>query len=148
MTGLPQGLTGCSVLPPLIRDDIEPARNSDRHNGHASSEQRSKAKGPGDNRKAAADRFAVLNNFIDFTMAELTGNEVAVWLVLYRDSRDGIARTSQVDIARRAGVTDRTVRNVMGKLVTKGLLVTVFRGSLNAGPSRYRVLPLDKLPTT
>ena len=146
MNELPQRLTGCSVLPP--RDDIEPTHNADRRNGHASATKRDKAKGPSDNRKAAADRFAVLNNFIDFTMAELTGNEVAVWLVLYRDSRDGIARTSQVDIARRAGVTDRTVRNVMGKLVTKGLLVTVFRGSLNAGPSRYRVLPLDKLPTT
>ena len=148
MTELSQRLTGCSVLPPLIRDDIEPTRSSDRHNGHNNAEQRSKAKGPGDNRKAAADRFAVLNNFIDFTLAGLTRNELAVWLVLYRDSRDGIARTSQIDIARRAGVADRTVRRVLAKLESKGLLKTVFRGSLNAGPSRYRVRPLDKPSST
>ena len=81
-------------------------------------------------------------------MANLTRNEIAVWLVLYRDSRDEIARTSQMDIARRAGVTDRTVRNVMRKLERRGLLKIVYRGGLNSGPSRYRVIPLEPEPTT
>src|SRR5262245_27991772 len=49
----------------------------------------SKAKG-----KHAGERFAVLNAFVDFALAELSRAEIAVWLVLYRDTRDGTARTS------------------------------------------------------
>ncbi len=142
MDSLRQQLRGCGVLTPLQRDDIEPQCSTDS-NDQGDRHERTKPKGPNKQRKAAADRFAVLNNFIDFTLAGLTRNELAVWLVLYRDSREGIARTSQADIARRAGVTDRTVRNVLRKLEGKRLLKTVFRGSLNAGPSSYRVLPLD-----
>lgn len=147
MNELPQRLSGCQVLPPLIRDDVEPQRSTVSNN-QGDRVERPKPKGPSQQRKAAADRFAVLNAFIDFTLAGLTRNEAAVWLVLYRDSREGIARTSQADIARRAGVVDRTVRRVLGKLESKGLLKTVFRGSLNAGPSHYRVRPLDKMPST
>ena len=142
MTGLPQRLTGCEVLPPLIRDDLESTHRTDRRNGHASGERRDKAKGATKNRKASADRFAVLNNFIDFTLAGLTRNELAVWLVLYRDSRDGIARTSQADIARRAGMSDRTVRRSLTKLEAAGLLKAVHRGGLNRGSSSYRVSAL------
>jgi hypothetical protein len=60
------------------------------------------------------DRFAVLNAFVDFTLAELTRNEIAVWLVLYRDTKpDGTARTSQADLARRAGTSDRSIRRAL-----------------------------------
>lgn len=48
-------------------------------------------------RRKTADRFRVLNAFVDFTLAELTRNEIAVWLVLYRDTRDGMARTSHAE---------------------------------------------------
>ena len=33
-----------------------------------------------------------------------------VWLVLYRDTKDGVAKTSQADIARRAGISVRTAQ--------------------------------------
>ncbi len=89
------------------------------------------------------DRFAVLNTFADFTVAGLTRNEIAAWLVLWRDTKpDGTARTSQVDLARRVGVTDRTVRNVLGQLAEKGLLRVVYRGGIGRGASRYRVRPV------
>jgi hypothetical protein len=45
------------------------------------------------------------------------------------------ARTLQVDLARRVGVTDRTIRNVLGQLVEKGLL----RVGIGRGASRCRV---------
>ena len=60
-------------------------------------------------------RFAELNQFIDFTMASLRPSEVAVWLILYRDTKSytGTARTGQSDIARRAGITTRGVRKAL-----------------------------------
>ena len=132
-------LTGCSVLPP--REDSEQLESRNR-TADENQDRETKPKMT-ENRRSSADRFSILNNFVDFTMHRLSRNEVAVWFVLYRDSRDGIARTSQADIARRAGVTDRTVRNMIRRLERRGLLKTVFRGGLNSGPSRYRVIPLD-----
>lgn len=141
MTDQSQRLSGCRVLPP--RDDIN---GLDARTG-SNVDSDSRPKGLGSRRKAA-DRFAVLNTFVDCTLAALNRNEAAVWLVLYRDVRDGIAQTSQMDIARRAGITDRTVRNVMRSLERRGLLKTVYRGGLNRGSSRYRVMPQEARPQT
>lgn len=91
-----------------------------------------------------AERFAVLNAFADLSLAGLTGAEVKVWLILYRDTKavTGTARTGQTDIARRAGLKPRTVRYALASLEEKGLVRVVRRGRLNGGPSVYRVLPI------
>jgi len=90
-------------------------------------------------------RFAVLNGFVDFTLRDLDRAELAVWLILYRDTKaDGLVRTAQTDLARRAGVDVRTVRRAIGKLRDRGLLVVVNRGGLRRGVSTYRVRPLTK----
>ena len=81
----------------------------------------------------------VLNAFVDFALAGLTRNELAVWLVLYRDTKDGTARTSQADLARRAGVTDRTVRNALRQRAGKGLVRVAYRGGIGRGASTYRI---------
>ncbi len=60
-------------------------------------------------RKATADRFGVINGFVDVTLAELCRGDIAVWLVLYRDDRNGTALTSQADIGQRAGMSTRGV---------------------------------------
>ena len=90
-------------------------------------------------------RFAVLNTFTDFGIASgrLTGAEVKVWLILFRDTKvkTGTARTGQTDIARRAGTDARTVRRVLVTLEAKGMVCVVRRGRLNGGPSVYRVHP-------
>lgn len=92
------------------------------------------------NKARAGDRFAVLNTFVDCSLARVLRTDAAVWLVLYRDTqRDGIARTGQADIARRAGVGTRTVIRAVRRLEAKGLLTVVRRGGLNRGPSAYRV---------
>ena len=122
-------LDGCAVLPPMER--AEPRRTT---------AVQPKVKQKSNNRKTG-NRFAILNAFVDATAAKLSRSEVLVWLVLYRDTRNGIAKTSQADIARRAGITDRTVRRAIDKLERRGLLVLIHRGGLNSGPSKYRVSP-------
>ena len=97
-----------------------------------------------DAKRNAGDRFEVLNAFIDFSLAGLTRAEVAVWLVLYRDTRNGTARTSYDDIARRAGINRRSVGRSLRRLESRGLMSVVRRGSLRCGPSSYRVLHLEQ----
>lgn len=95
-------------------------------------------------RAPAGARFKQLNTFIDFSVADLTRTEIAVWLVLFRDTREGTARTSMRDIARRAGCSVRAVGTAVARLEARGLLKVVHRGGMNRGTSRYRVRPLAK----
>jgi len=98
-----------------------------------------------DNRRASqGDRFRILNAFVDCSMADLTRAELATWMILYRDTRDGIARAAQSDIATRAGLSERAIRNAIGSLEQAGLLQVVYRGGLNRGVSRYKVFPQRK----
>jgi hypothetical protein len=95
--------------------------------------------------RTRSDRFAVLNAFVDFGIAnaELKPAEALVWFMLFRDTKgDGTARTGQADIGRRARLDVRTVRRAVASLKLKGLLEVVRRGQLNAGPSVYRVRPI------
>lgn len=91
--------------------------------------------------RTRSGRFASLNAFTDAALADLTGAEVKVWLILFRDTKaaTGTARTGQADIGRRAGLEPRTVRRALVLLEAKGLVRVVRRGRLNAGPSAYRV---------
>ncbi len=93
----------------------------------------------------SGNRFSVFNAFVDVTMAGLSRAEMAVWLLLYRDTkRDGLARTAQADLARRAGTTPRSVERAVRSLEHAGLLTVVYRGGLRKGSSIYRVHPLTK----
>ena len=106
--------------------------------GHGKADKPGKAKG------AAGERFAVLNRFVDFTLVDLSRAEIAVWLILYRDTREGTARTAYDDLARRAGCNRRSVCRAVHRLEQLGLLKIVHRGGLGRGASRYRVRPLAK----
>ncbi len=127
--------------PPPLRS---PASGNGQPPRHQDAEE---AKGKPAQRKTA-DRFRVLNAFVDFTLADLTRNEIAVWLVLYRDTREGTARTSQADLARRAGISDRTVRRAIKRLEAAGLLKAAYRGGFRRGPSRYVVRPQSCIQNT
>lgn len=102
------------------------------------------ARDGGNAKGKAGERFIVLNSFIDFTLADLSRAEIAVWLILYRDTRDGTARTAYDDIARRAGCNRRSVCRAVRRLEQLGLLKVVYRGGFRRGPSRYRVRPLSR----
>ena len=129
----PPILPGCTVLPPM---------NPTRPRTTSNNDKAEKPKGT----KQTAERFATLNAFVDFTLGSLTRNETAVWLILWRDERNGTSRTSQADLARRSGVTRRTVVRVLDRLESKHLLRRIRRGGLNRGLSVYRVLAVAKPP--
>jgi hypothetical protein len=117
--------------PPPLDDEPRPDRNG-------RPQKRPKGKG------GSAGRFVCVNAFIDVTMRLLTPAERAAWLILWRDTKpDGLARTSQADLARRAGVSDRTIRSALRGLGSKKLLTVVHRGNLRRGPSIYRVWPVE-----
>jgi hypothetical protein len=120
--------------PPM---DPKPAPSGNGRHSNRGREQ-GKAKGK------AGERFAVLNAFVDFGLADLSRAEIAVWLVLYRDTRDGTARTSYDDLARRAGLNRRNVGRAVRQLEARGLVKVVHRGGLRRGVSRYRVRGLPK----
>jgi predicted DNA-binding transcriptional regulator len=122
-------LPNCDVLPPM---------DEGRRRRRSTNGTPGKAKGK-PNRRRAANRFAVLNAFVDFTLRDLRRTEIAVWLILYRDTRNGTARTSQADLARRAGISERTARRAVERLRRLGLLKVVYRGGIGRGVSAYVV---------
>lgn len=120
----PLPLAGCEVLPPLV---VSPATSPAKAKSHAATE----------------GRFQSINAFCDQTLAGLSRAEAAIWLVLWRDTkRNGLARVSQANLAKRAGVSQRTVRRALLALRRKGLVIVVYQGGLSRGPSTYRVFPL------
>lgn len=71
-------------------------------------------------------RFEVLNALVDIGMANLTRSELAVWLVLYHDTKpDGTAHVSFDDIARLAGIDRRSVTRAVDTLKQKKMLQVV-----------------------
>ena len=93
-------------------------------------------------KKSPGLRFEILNAFVDTGMADLSRAELAVWLVLYRDTKpDGTARASLEDLARRGGMDRQTASRAVGRLARRKMLQVIRRGGLNSGPSAYRVFP-------
>lgn len=147
---LAERLAGCAVLPPLTddrprRDSLPPDSPHARTLDAAAAGRTATPKGKPDRRRTR-DRFELLNGFVDFTAGTLNRSELLVWLTLYRDSREGIARTAQADLARRTRLGERTVRWALGRLERRGLLAVVHRGGLRRGLSSYRVGPLEDKP--
>lgn len=106
---------------------------------YSAAEADQKARKPSKAKGTPKGRFAVLNAFVDFTMGELSRAEIVVWMILYRDSKEGIARTAQADIARRGKIDRRTVGRSLRRLATRGLLEIVHQGGFRRGVSLYRV---------
>jgi hypothetical protein len=139
MTSKPTGngrsppiLEGCAVLPPLeLPEEVTRGRPG-------------KGSKPKD-RHSSRGRFQCINAFLDVTVADLGRAELAVWLLLWRDTKpDGLARTSQADLARRAGCNPRTVRRALAALCHAGLVSIVRQGGLRRRLSVYRVQALGK----
>jgi len=127
----------------MLTEAEQRTRDARRQAADTDGRGQSRAKGKADGRRTA-DRFATLNAFVDFTAGTLNRAELLTWLVLYRDTKaDGTARTSQADLARRAGVNVRTAKRAVVTLCRRGLLTVVFRANLRRGPSVYRVRALE-----
>lgn len=113
---------------PLEGPDLAPRSNGQHRRGEGA-----QPKGQ------ATGRFRTLNAFVDGALADLTRAEIATWLTLFRDVRDGTARTGYSDLARRAGLDRRSVGRALRRLKARGLIAVICRGGLGRGPSRYRV---------
>lgn len=124
-------LRGCSVLPAMQSAKPMTGRPP-KTTGAAPTKSKDKATG---------NRFVELNSFVDCSMADLSRAELATWLVLWRDTRNGTVRTSGTDIARRIGTSRRAVTDALAGLRKRGLLTQVYRGGLNRGVSVHRVNP-------
>lgn len=121
--------------PPPMEGQAPSSNGRDRHQGE----------NPDKPKRKTGERFGVLNAFVDVTMGDLRPAERSVWLILWRDTKpNGLATTSQANMARRAGISDRSVRSALRHLERLGLLTVAHRGNLRRGPSVYRVHPLRK----
>ena len=128
-------LTGADVLPPMIarpsRSPMPRAAGKEKSLPVAArSEPRS---------KKSAQRFKMLNQFVDDDMQNLTPRQLKVWLCLYRDSYNGVAKSEQGYIAKRCGLRRPTVSTTIGQLEELGLVKTIHQGGLNKGISTYSV---------
>ncbi|MGD9647472.1 MAG: helix-turn-helix domain-containing protein [Pirellulales bacterium] len=133
-------LAGCDVLPAMNSTNPATGDSAPLVSNAKSGAPVSKGK---PNAGGVAGRFTTINTFADFALRSLSRGEIAVWLLLWRDTkRNGLVRTSQADLARRAGCDVATVKRAVARLLRRGLLVLVRRGGLRQGPSTYRVRPL------
>ncbi len=125
-------------LQPLPPADPNPETRRDAQQPKPVSRTRPKQRpAPGNRRR---DRFGVLNEFVDKRAQYLKPVDVAVWLVLFRDTRkDGSARVAQSYIAQRLGIARRTVVRVVQRLEKQGLVSVVHRGGRHRGISIYRL---------
>jgi hypothetical protein len=89
--------------------------------------------------KRDANRWHDLNQFVDITMRDLKPRQVAVWLTLFRDSRNGVASVSQVYLGERCGLQRPTVSTAIKELEALGLVTTIHTGGVGRGVSKYRV---------
>lgn len=89
-------------------------------------------------RRSRSARFGMLNRFVDETMSRLTDAETKVWLAMFRSATGDVVTVSQAVLAKRSGVTERSVRRAIVSLVRRGLLAVVSRGG-QGHPGRYRI---------
>ena len=89
--------------------------------------------------QASKTRWQTLNQFVDLVLRDLSGGEVAVWLVLFRDARDGKARTGITDLATRCGMSRRGITKALALLKEKRLVEVIRRGSAAGAPNVYAV---------
>jgi DNA-binding transcriptional ArsR family regulator len=133
-------LHGYDVLPPMAAPTPRP--DSKR------TELRREATQP-DAKRAAARRFAILNQFADSSARLVNTTAQACWWILYRETkRDGLATITHQRIAECVGVSRQTATRALGRLERARLLTVVRRGGWQRGTSTYQVHATPKAPST
>jgi DNA-binding MarR family transcriptional regulator len=96
-------------------------------------------------RKQLLERFKVLNDFVDLGLSQLSRSEIAVYLILFRDTQPtGLARTSRSELARRGGMTQRQASRALTKLIDRRV-VDVIRKALGQRAAIYSLYSADLL---
>ncbi len=96
-------------------------------------------------RRYTLERFQVLNAFVDHGLADLSRSEIAVYMILFRDTKPtGLARTSRTELARRGGMTERQASRALNKLIDRGA-VHVIRKATGRRAALYSLYPFEVL---
>lgn len=90
-------------------------------------------------RGGTGERFATFNTFVDQIMRDLSPVEALVWVVMFRDSRDGQCKASSQDLARRTGRSLRAVKDAVQRLQRVGLVKAVTLSRHKGYASTYAV---------
>ena len=129
-------LQGAAVLPPMSAAPVAEMNTTDADrklvNPRSKTTKRSSPKEVG-------NRWQMLNEFIDVTLRDLRPAEAKVWMVLFRDSRNGISKVAQTHIAERCGITRESVSRAIKELEQRELVRTVRHGGVNRGLSWYQL---------
>ncbi len=125
-------LDGTRVLPPLENGSAR------RYSGTEPDEPTNR-----DNRlqRKAQKRWFTLNTFIDKTIRHLRAGDALLWMVLFRDARNEIAKVSQQYLADRLGICRKTVYRRIKRLRALNLVEVVKAGGFRRGPHSYRLHP-------
>ncbi len=101
---------------------------------------RSASRGATGDANRQADRFRVLNKFVDVTMRNLSDAAAKAWFILYRDTKpNGLAKVGLSDLATRMGCSGSTAKRAIRELKRGGLVSVETQGSPGRGPSEYRL---------
>jgi hypothetical protein len=96
-------------------------------------------------RRYTLERFHVLNDFVDHGLADLSRSEVAVYLILFRDTKPtGLARTSLTELARRGGMSERQASRALNRLIDRDAVHVIHRG-IRGKAALYSLYPPDEL---
>ncbi len=87
------------------------------------------------------DRWATLNSFVDVIAPRLTLAERAVWLVMFRYSRNGVCDTSERAIATQAAIDKASAGRALRRLVELRLVWPLFKSNRKGTSSRYGIHP-------
>jgi len=94
------------------------------------------------NRRRVSYFFETFNGFVDLGLRQLTRSQIAVYVILLRDTkRDGTVRTSFSDLATRGGISRRSAIQAVRSLVDCRVLEVVRRGGRGIGPTTYCIVP-------
>jgi hypothetical protein len=96
-------------------------------------------------KRISLERFQVLNDFVDLGLSQLSRSEIAVYLILFRDTKPtGLARTARTELARRGGMSDRQASRGLNSLIRRGA-VHVIRKAAGQRAAIYSLYPPDVL---
>jgi hypothetical protein len=85
--------------------------------------------------------FKTLSEFVDNGVRSLNRSELAVFLILLRDTKpDGTARTALTDFMTRGGVSKRSASRAVQSLIRRGV-VRVVRHGVPGKPAVYTIFP-------
>ena len=85
--------------------------------------------------------FKNLAGFVDDGVRSLTRSELAVYLILMRDTKpDGTARAGLTDLATRGGLSKRSASRSVQSLIGRGVLQVVRHG-VSGKPTVYTIFP-------